>query len=480
MAIMSDVRSFLMGLSTRAKVLFASGLLAILVIAGAGGWWALRPNYEPLAQNLRPGDASEIGKTLSGWGIPYRFDKDDKTILVPDDQVYALRMKLAAEGIPKGGSVGFEAFKDSDYGVTEFAQQVNYQRALQGELERTIESMEEVQSARVHLAIHHAGLFEKDQDPSKGSVTLHLRPDAHLGAKQVVGIQRLVASAVDGLKPDAVTVLDQDGTVLSGSGIAGDGTIGIGDQSGEAATLEKTLRAQVSDLLTRALHRSDFTVSVAVQLNYDRVKRVQEQLLTQGKDGKGVLVHEKTDSSHPSGSQGVEGSQGAATAGITSRDVEYAHGTVHEEVEEAPGRIQRISVGVVIPGTLTSADIKQLSDVIAAGIGLDASRGDRVDIAATAPWVASGEHAAATTGSANSSAMETAAPPTVARAIAAPARLWNLPYWSYAAMAVGVLLLGMLVGSRIRVRQPRRLTHGERDATLKQLVQWIKQSERVP
>lgn len=475
---MSDVRSFLMGLSMRAKLLFGLGLLAILALAGAGGWWILRPDYEPLAQNLRPVDASEIGTTLSGWGVPYRFDKDDKTILVPDNQVYALRMKLAAEGVPKGGSVGFEAFKDSDYGVTEFAQQVNYQRALQGELERTIESMREVQSARVHLAIHHAGLFEKDQDPSKGSVTLHLRPDTHLEAKQVVGIQRLVASAVNGLKPAAVTVLDQDGTVLSGSGISGDGAL-AGDQPGEAATLEKALRAQVGDMLTRALHRSDFTVSVAVRLNYDRVKRVQQQLLTQGKDGRGVLVHERTNSTRPSGSQGIDGSQGADTAGVTSRDVEYAHGTVQEEIEEAPGRIQRISVGVVIPGTLTSADIKQLSDVIAAGTGLDASRGDRVDIAAIAPWVAPGNHAAATAVSENSSTAESAGSPKVEHAAAAPARLWNLPYWGYAAMGVGVLLLGMFVGFRIRPRQPRRLTHAEREATLEQMVQWIKQSERV-
>ena len=473
MAIMGDVRSFLMGLSTRAKVLFAAGFLAILVIAGTGGWWALRPGYEPLAQSLRPADASEIGTTLSAWGVPYRFDKDDTAILVPDDQVYSLRMKLAAEGIPKGGSVGFEAFKDSDYGVTEFAQQVNYQRALQGELERTIESMQEVQSARVHLAIHHAGLFEKDQDSSKGSVTLHLRPDAHLGAKQVVGIQRLVASAVDGLKPDAVTVLDQNGTVLSGSGIAGDGS--LGDQSDEAATLEKTLRAQVSDMLTRALHRNDFTVSVAVQLNYNRVKRVQEQLLAQGKDGRGVLVHEKTDSSRPSGSPSIDGSQSANTAGVTSRDVEYAHGTVQEEIEEAPGRIQRISVGVVIPGTLSPEETKQLSDVIAAGIGLDATRGDRVDIAAIAPWVAPEQPAAVTPLSTNAPAEGTVAPP---RAMAAPARLWNMPYWSYAVIGIGVLLLGMFAGSRIRGRQPRRLTHVEREATLAQLTQWIKQSER--
>lgn len=472
------MRSLLANLSTRAKVLFVAGFIAIVTIMGVGGWWALRPDYVALAQNLRPADVSEIGTTLSGWGVPYRFGDDDKTVLVPADQVYSLRMKLAAEGIPKGGSVGFEAFKDSDYGVTEFAQQVNYQRALQGELERTIESMQEVQSARVHLAIHHAGLFDKDQSPSKGSVTLHLRPDAHLGARQVVGIQRLVASAVDGLQPGAVTVLDQDGTVLSGTGTAGESTIQIGEQVDEAAKLEQALRAQVSDMLTRALHQSDFTVSVAVQLNYDRVKRVQERLLAQGKDGRGVVVHEKTDSSHPSENQGGGAGQGETTGAVTSRDVEYAHGKVQEEIEQAPGHIQRISVGVVVPGTLTSADIKQLSDVVAAGIGLDPSRGDRIDIAAIAPWNPSDEHIAATAG-VGSAATKASPSPPVAHPARMSARMWAVPRWGYAMVGLVVLLLGMLAGSRMRTRLSRRLTAAEREATLEQLVQWIKQPERM-
>lgn len=474
------MRSFLAGLSTRAKVLFVTGFIAILAIAGVGGWWALRPNYVALVQNLRPADASEIGTALSGWGIPYRFDNGDKTVLVPADEVYSLRMKLAEEGIPKGGSVGFEAFKDSDYGVTEFAQQVNYQRALQGELERTIESMQEVQSARVHLTIHHAGLFEKDQNPSKGSVTLHVRPGAHLGARQVVGIQRLMASAVDGLQPDAVTVLDQDGTVLSGTGISGDGAAQIGEQMDEAAKLQKALRGQVSDMLTHALHRDDFTVSVAVQLNYDRVKRVQERLLSQGKDGRGVLMHEKTDSSRPSGSQGIGVGQPGTTAAVTSRDVEYAHGKVQEEVEQAPGHIQRISVGVVIPGTLTSADIKQLSDVVAAGIGLDPSRGDRIDIAAVAPWTPPERkpRVAAVDVNAGAGKPETPSPATIRTPVSA--WNWDVMHWGYVAVAVMALLLGILLGSRMRSRPLRRLSVEEREAKLEQLVQWIKQPEHMP
>lgn len=477
---MSEMRSFLAGLSTRAKFLFLAGFVAILAIVGAGGWWALRPNYVALAQNLRPADASEIGTALSGWGTPYRFDDGGKTVLVPVDEVYSLRMKLAEEGIPKGGSVGFEAFKDSDYGVTEFAQQVNYQRALQGELERTIESMQEVQSARVHLTIQHAGLFEKDQNPSKGSVTLHVRPGAHLGARQVVGIQRLMASAVDGLQPDAVTVLDQDGTVLSGTGISDDNTAQIGERIDEAARLQQTLRAQVSDMLAHALHRNDFTVSVAVQLNYDRVKRVQERLLSQSKDGRGVLMHEKIDSSRPSGSPDAETGHGGDTAAVTSRDVEYAHGKVQEEVEQAPGHIQRISVGVVVPGALTSADIKQLSDVVAAGIGLDPSRGDRIDIAAIGPWAPPEPESHVAAVDMNTGAAKPVPSSQVRVRAPVSAGTWNVPHWGYAAIGVLVLLLGMLVGSRVRPWPSRRLSVAEREAKLEQLTQWIKQPDHMP
>jgi flagellar M-ring protein FliF len=477
---MTEMRAFWAGLSGRARIMFLVGVALILVLVGAGGWFALRPNYAPLAQDLQPSDASEIGTALSGWGVPYRLGDGDKTILVPVDQVYALRMKLAAADVPRGKSIGFDAFKDSDYGVTEFAQQVNYQRALQGELERTIESMQEVSSARVHLAIHHAGLFEKDQDPSKGSVTLQLKSGSHLEARQVVGIQRLVASAVDGLKPDAVTVLNQDGTVLSGSGMDGDGSLEVGEQADQVAKLEKSLRGRVSQLLAGALHQNNFTVSVAVQLNYDKVKRVESRLLAQGKDGRGFLVHEKVDSNRSPGSQGVDGTQNGGSPVVTSRDDEYAHGNVQEEVEETPGRIQRISVGVVVPGSLTDTDIKQLSDVVSAGIGLDPSRGDRIDIAAVAPWVPSDTSPAANPDADQHAFTRPSTMPVQGTHVAAAASWFSrIPAWTCLIAAACLLLLGMLIGMRSKGRHSRRLTLAEREATLEQLVQWINQPERV-
>lgn len=451
-------------MTVRARWLFALGLLGILGLLGFGAWWALTPGYAPLASDLRPADASEIGTALSGWGIPYRFEDGDKTVLVPRESVYSTRMKLASEGVPRGGSVGFEAFKDSDYGVTEFAQRINYQRALQGELERTIESMREVRSARVHLTIHHAGLFEQDQEGSKASVSLALRDGQKLGARQVAGIQRLVASAVEGLDPSNVTLLDEQGAALSG-GADALAAGSLGDREDQASRLEASLQAQASALLARALHRNDFTVSVAVQLNYDRVKRVGNRVLGQGKDGHGVLVREKTDSNRGNAQANAGGDL------ASSREAEYAHGTEQEEIVQAPGRVERISVGIVLPANVPEARFRELSDVVAAGIGLDASRGDRVELttATFAPPVAStspptpGKHALA-------------AAPVVPQAKAAQTTTNGVVYWIGGGTTVVTILLLLMA---LRRPQPPRLTAVERQETLARICQWIEAPENA-
>ena len=187
------MRQFFASMSQRARIAFAVGILLIAGVVGVASWWIMHPPYGVLFRDLRESDAAEISATLDQMQTPYRLADEGKTILVPEAQVYETRMKLVSQGVPKGGSVGFELFKDSDYGVTEFAQRVNFQRALQGELERTIAALDEVASARVHLTIRRSDLFSPDQDPSKASVTLSLRPRKHLDARYVAGIQRRVA-----------------------------------------------------------------------------------------------------------------------------------------------------------------------------------------------------------------------------------------------------------------------------------------------
>lgn len=461
---------FFSSMTLRARVAFGIGLLLIAVVVAASAWWVMHPPYGVLFRDLRDSDAAEISSTLGQMQVPYRLADEGKTILVPAESVYETRMKLISQGVPKGGSVGFELFKDSDYGVTEFAQKVNFQRALQGELERTIASLDEVAAARVHLTIHHADLFQSDQTPSKASVTLSLRPQKHLDAREVVGIQRLIASAVDGLSSDMVVVLDDKGMVLSGYNSAGQGGAVTGDNLDAQAQMETQLRTRVGELLRRVLQTDDFTVSVDVRLNYDHVKQVREQLIAQGKDGNGLLIREKVDST---GRAVDDGDADHAKPGATSnnRELEYAHGREQEEIDRAPGRVERISVGIVVPAALPQAQLSKLSDVVSAGLGLDASRGDKVDIAAIAPPV----HIAATTAAATNPLA--ADDKSVADDEPHAAALAGSHLWVYliAALLVLIVIIAFVMAARGGA-EPRRLSMAEREDALLRLRQWIESS----
>lgn len=472
------MRQFFASMSSRSRIAFATGLLLIVCVVGAATWWIMHPPYGVLFGDLRESDAAEITNALSQMQVPYRLTDEGKTILVPDEQVYGTRMKLVSQGVPKGGSVGFELFKDSDYGVTEFAQKVNFQRALQGELERTIASLTEVASARVHLTIHRASLFEHEQEASKASVTLNLRPQKRLDAREVAGIQRLVASAVEGLAPESVVVLDEKGLVLSGYVADGQGGVSVGDRLDEQTRMETGLRTRIGQLLQRVLLTDNFTVSVDVRLNYDHVKQVSERLLAQGKDGNGLLVREKVDAT---GRATDASDPDHVKTGPTSNEheVEYAHGREQEEVEKAPGRIERISVGIVIPSMLSKAEVEKLSGVVSAGLGLDPSRGDKVDIAA----IAAPERVATVTriaapvaAAAPDTTPSTPADATGSVVAAEPVHAFGLGAWwtSLAAALVLIALAGMVAVMRSK---PRRLLPSEREETLVQLRRWIESSE---
>lgn len=471
------MRQFFASMSTRSRLGFALGILLIAGIVGVASWWVTHPPYGVLFRDLRESDAAEITSTLDQMQVPYRIADEGKTIMVPDAQVYETRMKLVSQGVPKGGSVGFELFKDSDYGVTEFAQKINFQRALQGELERTISALDEVSSARVHLTIRRSDLFTPDQDPSKASVTLSLRPGKHLDAREVAGVQRLVASAVDGLAPESVVVLDDKGVVLSGYAAQGQSGALNSDSLDAQTQLENQLRARVGDLLHRVLRTDNFTVSVDVSLNYDHVKQVREHLIAQGKDGNGLLVHEKINSTgHGADDTDPEHAKGGTTS--SDRDVEYAHGREQEEVDQAPGRLSRISVGIVIPASLPAGEISKLTDVVSAALGLDASRGDRVDIAAIAPpeAVPASAPAAATAVSAvntvSAGSDATASDGTTTSAVVASKYWWIYPVIA----ALALFLVGALLMAT-RSSTPRRLSMAEREAALLRLRQWIETAE---
>src|SRR5688572_20555064 len=198
---MNFLTDFLAGLGRGARAGLYAGTALVLAAMLAAMWWLFAPDYQLLFGNLRETDAAEVAASLNEWKVPYRFTEGGAGIEVPADQVYDVRMKLVSAGVPSGGHVGFELFDDSDFGVTEFAQRVNYQRALQGELERSIGALPGVQSVRVHLTIRRPGLFVGQDDASKASVAVTMVPGELLSPQQVAGIRNLVAAGVDGLEP---------------------------------------------------------------------------------------------------------------------------------------------------------------------------------------------------------------------------------------------------------------------------------------
>lgn len=453
---MEQAKTFWQDWSTRKRVALIGGALFIIAIGAALTWWSMRPRFETLFSELKETDAAEISAALDTLQVPHRFADGGGTLQVPADAVYDTRMKLVAQGVPHGGSVGFESFKDSDFGVTEFAQRVNYQRALQGELERTIGSIAEVASVRVHLTLRRAGMFESDESPSKASVTLALHPGRTLEPRQVAGIQRLVASAVDGLVPERVAVLGPGGMPLSsGAGNAA-------EQGDEQARIEGRLRQRVDGLLHDVLgDGARYSVSVDVRLNYDRVKQVSDRLVAQGKDGNGLVVRQKSSTNH-----GATTAEGEAGRSGGDSELEFAHGREQEEVERAPGRIDRISIGVVVPAGLDPATMSHLEAVIGAAAGLDPQRGDRLDVAAV-------------TG-ATRVAPVAAAPAVAVRPVPhAPATTGQVdaevPAWLWGVLG-GTLLVGVVgagFGLSQRRQQPKRLGLAERERLLADVRQWI-------
>lgn len=451
------------GMGAAARAGFVAGALVIVAGASLALWWVLSPNYQLLFGGLREADAAEIAKSLKDWKVSYRFADGGRGIEVPADQVYETRMKLVSEGVPSGGHVGFELFNDSDFGVTEFAQRVNYQRAVQGELERSIAALPGVQSVRVHLTIRRPGLFVGQDDSSKASVVIGLAAGESLTSAQARGIRNLVASAVEGLSPSAVVVLGPGG-VLQGGGSGDDGV--SRDQNEERNAFEKRIRENVNDLLGSVFRLQAFRVSVDVQLNFDKLHRVSERWIAQGDSGSGLVKHKRVTRTG-----GGTGATGEAPATSNQEEIDYAHGSEREDLVKAPGGIERISVAVLVPSTLSSFDLERLKRLVTAAAGLDPERGDILEVT---PMVQFAEPRG------NEGALADAPPALDAgnqtAMVVRPGQA-SLPsaYWLVLVGAV-CLVFGWWL-SRMTQPPPKRHRPEERDAILAKMRKWLAEGE---
>src|SRR5689334_22977313 len=214
-ALLNQLRDFFLALPPARRMTFLALTVGVLVGTGALAWWVQQPQYRVLYSGLGASDAGAVIEYLKSEKIPYRVGDNGGNIEVAAGRLYETRMALAGRGIPQGGGVGFEIFDKQTLGMTDFVQRLNYQRALQGELARSIGELAAVEAARVHLALPERSLFVAEERHASASVVVKLRPGRVLSEFQIAGIVHLVASSVEGLKPADVTVVDINGQVLT-------------------------------------------------------------------------------------------------------------------------------------------------------------------------------------------------------------------------------------------------------------------------
>lgn len=386
-------------LGTLAQVVV--GLIIAVAFIGclALAWRLLTPDYQVLFSDLDAQDAAAIVAELERLKVAHRLQDDGRTVLVDREDVHRTRLKLMSKGVNLRGTVGFELFSDSDFGMTEFAQKINYQRAMQGELARTIMALEEVRAARVHLVIPESGLLRRGDVHGKASVTITARPGKHLQAPQVLGIQRLVAAAVPQIEPGAVTVLDSRGLTLSmneGEQQPGDSPVTAGSEARLELKrqMETYLTSKAATVLDRAVGRGRAIVSVDAILHQDAVKVTEEKVLvTPGGNGEGAIARSKQTTQSDGRPGGTAATQAASTTQssdhaaspplrneASTNEVEFLHGRRVEQMVSAPGAIKRLSVGIVLPEALPAAQLQKLTEVVSMAVGLNATRGDGIAI----------------------------------------------------------------------------------------------------
>jgi flagellar M-ring protein FliF len=258
------------------KILLAAAAAAIIAVL-VGFWlWNRQPDYKVLFANFSEKDGGAIIAALDQANVPYRYSEGGGAILVPSEQVHDVRLRLASQGLPRGGSVGFELMENQKFGVSQFIEQVNYQRALEGELARTIESIASVESARVHLAIPKPTVFVREEQKPTASVLLHLYPGTMLDKKQIAGISHLIASSVPQLPLANVNIIDQNGDLLSQ----------LKDKLNEAGLdpsqlkyvreVEHNIAERIKDILRPVVGEGNYRAQVAADLDFSHVEQTAE------------------------------------------------------------------------------------------------------------------------------------------------------------------------------------------------------------
>ena len=408
----------------------AAAAVAVIVVMTL---WAKQPTYKVLFSNLNDKDGGAVVTQLTQMNIPYQFSDNGGAVLIPADKVYETRLKLAAAGLPKGGAVGFELMDQEKFGISQFSEQINYQRALEGELSRTIETLGPVSSARVHLAIPKPSLFVREQKNPSASVTLNLQPGRALDDGQINAIVYMVSSSVSGLPPANVTVVDQSGHLLTQSDSNGRDL--NASQLKYANEVEGRLQRRIEAILQPVVGNGNVHAQITAQIDYATREQTDENYQPNGAADKAAVRSRQLSTSDQIGGSSVGGVPGAlsnqpapaATAPVTtppaantaqnqagnaqngaqnstanrstvpsnSRRDETTNYEVDRTIthtQHSAGAVQRLSAAVVVNyqvGTdgkskpLTDEQLKKIDDLVREAMGFSTERGDTLNVVNT-------------------------------------------------------------------------------------------------
>jgi flagellar M-ring protein FliF len=449
-------------------------LVPLLVLAGGLGFskWKHDGDFRVLYSALAPEDAAAVTQKIREAGIEYRLDETGATVLVPSEHLADARLALAGAGLPRTGRIGFELFDRSNLGASDFAEQVNYRRALEGELERTVATLSEVDQARIHITFAKESVFLDTRQPSKATVVLRLKRSAQLPQSSVNAVANLVASAVDGLGPESVAIIDSNGRLLNRPRATGDSDSQLAETNLDyRRQMESELLAKINGALGPLLGAERFRASVNVDCDFSSVEQNEEIV---DADKTALLTSQSTEESSGGASSAGGGTPGTASnlprptaragaggAGLVRRteNVSYQPSRTVKKTVSPKGSVRRISTAILVDQSFrwegvgakakkivtppSAETLKGVHDIIAGITGFTEQRGDQITVE-TLPFESTVE----------------AEPPPVALAPAKPVPVrfdFKQPVVIGGA-AIIVLLLAALIFVAMRKASPRKAT----------------------
>jgi len=404
------------------KLMLLAGAAAVIAVMVVFWLWSQQPDYRILFSNYSDKDGGAIVAALEKMNVPYKFSDSGTAILVPAAQVHQARLKLASDGLPKGGNIGFEILENQKFGVSQFVEQVNFQRALEGELERSIQSIGAVEVARIHLAIPKATVFVRDQQKPTASVLLNLRAGRNLDAQQVGAVVHLVASSVPDLPAANVTVVDQNGNLLSDTSKKMGANNLDPTQLKYIDDIQQSIVKRVESIITPIVGAKNVRAEASAEIDFSSLEQAAETYKPNQKPEEVAIrssQSNETQTTNGAAATGVPGAlsnqpQATATAPITTPPGGEAGATAAEAlplnsqknlmtnyevdktvryVQQGMGGIKRLNVAVVVNNMqvtdakgkvtyrpLTAAEKTQINDLAMQAMGFNKERGDALTV----------------------------------------------------------------------------------------------------